>query len=179
MASISSQLGELLSDPHHAFHLARRGLGFLRAQVTFRGCELGDRVAVMGPIEVENHGRIRIDHHSYFLPGMLKTHLKVRPGAELLIGSHVGFNFGVTLEADKRIVIGDRCMFASLVTLRDATLGENVWVAHGATVEAGVTIGEGSVISAGTTVTRDVPPHHLAIGSPARNVRLDTLSRTR
>jgi acetyltransferase-like isoleucine patch superfamily enzyme len=41
----------------------------------------------------------------------------------------------------------------------------------------GVTIGRGSAVSAGTVVTKDVPPGHLAIGAPARNVRLDTLGR--
>ena len=48
---------------------------------------------------------------------------------------------------------------------------ENVWVGSNATILPGVTIGERCVIGAGAVVTRDVPPHSLAVGVPARVVR--------
>ena len=35
----------------------------------------------------------------------------------------------------------------------------------------GVTIGEGCVIGAGSVVTRDIPPHTVAVGNPARPIR--------
>ena len=35
----------------------------------------------------------------------------------------------------------------------------------------GVTIGEGCVIGAGSVVTRDIPPHSLAVGNPCRVIR--------
>ena len=35
----------------------------------------------------------------------------------------------------------------------------------------GVTIGEGAVVGANSLVTKDVPPHCLSIGSPAKVVR--------
>ena len=39
------------------------------------------------------------------------------------------------------------------------------------TVCGGVTIGEGCVIGAGSVVTKDIPPHSLAVGNPCRVLR--------
>ena len=35
----------------------------------------------------------------------------------------------------------------------------------------GVTVGEGSVVAANATVTKDVPPHSLVGGSPAKVIK--------
>ena len=60
---------------------------------------------------------------------------------------------------------------AGLEYTHPVTIGDNVWIAAGALVLPGVTIGEGSVIGAGSVVTKDLPSHVLAVGSPARVVR--------
>ena len=54
---------------------------------------------------------------------------------------------------------------------RPITIGDNCWLAGNVTVCGGVTIGEGCVIGAGSVVTRDIPPHSLAVGVPCRVVR--------
>src|SRR5699024_584154 len=51
------------------------------------------------------------------------------------------------------------------------TIGDNVWLGGGVTVLPGVSIGDGSVIGASAVVTRDVPAHTVAVGSPARVLR--------
>jgi acetyltransferase-like isoleucine patch superfamily enzyme len=50
------------------------------------------------------------------------------------------------------------------VIKRGARIGAN------ATIMPGVTVGEGAVVSAGSVVTKDVPPHKMVIGVPARVV---------
>lgn len=41
-------------------------------------------------------------------------------------------------------------------------------IGGGVTICPGVTIGEGAFVGAGAVVTKDVPPHTLALGVPAR-----------
>ena len=94
----------------------------------------------MGPLQLENRGRAQIDHHVYFLPGMLPTRIRVGPCAELHIGAQSGFNSGAVLYADRRLTIGERCIFASMVTLSDVTIERDVWVAARSDIEPGVTI---------------------------------------
>lgn len=49
-------------------------------------------------------------------------------------------------------------------------LGDNVFIGAGAKVLGQVTIGEGARIGANAVVLEDVPPHHTAVGVPARSI---------
>lgn len=51
-------------------------------------------------------------------------------------------------------------------------LGADVWVGHGAVVLPGRRIGNGAAIGAGAVVTRDIPAFAIAVGNPARVIRL-------
>lgn len=51
------------------------------------------------------------------------------------------------------------------------TIGDNVWIGGNVTILPGVTIGEDCVIGAGSVVTRDIPPHSIAVGSPCKVLR--------
>ncbi len=52
------------------------------------------------------------------------------------------------------------------------TLGHDVWIGHGAIVLPGVSIGTGAAVGAGAVVTQDLPPFAIAVGVPARVLRL-------
>lgn len=54
---------------------------------------------------------------------------------------------------------------------RPITIESNCWIASNVVVVGGVTIGEGSVIGAGSVVTKDIPPHSLAVGNPCKVIR--------
>lgn len=47
------------------------------------------------------------------------------------------------------------------------TIGNDVWIGHGALIKAGVIIGDGAVIAAHSVVVRDVPPYAVVAGNPA------------
>lgn len=56
---------------------------------------------------------------------------------------------------------------ASPTAVRVTTIGNDVWIGHGAYVAAGVTIGDGAVVAAHAVVARDVPPYAVVAGNPA------------
>ena len=51
------------------------------------------------------------------------------------------------------------------------TIGNDVWIGHGAIVLPGRSIGDGAVIAAGAIVTKDVAPYAIVGGNPARPIR--------
>lgn len=50
---------------------------------------------------------------------------------------------------------------------RITTIGNDVWIGHGAQIVAGVTIGDGAVVASGAVVSKDVPPFAVVAGNPA------------
>lgn len=51
--------------------------------------------------------------------------------------------------------------------VRITTIGNDVWIGHGAYICAGVTIGDGAIVAAHAVVTKDVPPYCMVAGNPA------------
>lgn len=59
-----------------------------------------------------------------------------------------------------------------LQTKGDITIGSEAWLGVGVIVLGGVRIGDGAVIGAGSVVTQDVPDGGIALGTPARVVKM-------
>ncbi len=51
-------------------------------------------------------------------------------------------------------------------------IGHDVWLGHAVTVMPGVTIGTGAVVGSGAVVTKDIPPYMIAVGVPAKPMRM-------
>jgi len=65
---------------------------------------------------------------------------------------------------------------ARSTAFKTATIGNDVWIGHGAFILPGVTIGDGAVIGAMAVVTKDVPPYGVVAGNPGtlKRMRLNT-----
>ena len=59
-----------------------------------------------------------------------------------------------------------------LQTRGGITIDDDVWLGVGVIVLSGVHIGKGSVIGAGSIVTHDIPDEAIAVGSPARVIKM-------
>ena len=128
------------------------------------GCEIGDGSKVGAFVEIQKGAKIgknvKISTHSFICEG-------VTIEDEVFIGHGVMFTndkFPRSTTDDGRLQgAGDWTVERTRVCRR-ASIGSN------ATILCGITIGEGATIGAGAVVTKDVPPHCVVAGVPARVV---------
>jgi acetyltransferase-like isoleucine patch superfamily enzyme len=138
------------------------------------GIEIGAESIVM-------HGAIL---HVYNFRGL--PHAGIRIGRNSLIGEYS------VIRGQGGVVIGDRVYtspFTQIVavnhvfddpgrpfveqgiTAEGIVIEDDVWLGSGVVVTDGVRIGQGAVVAAGAVVTKDVPPHTVVAGVPARVIK--------
>jgi len=134
-------------------------------------------------LKIDDGGEFMVHGNFKFSTGIF---ISVNKNAKLEIGS--GYtNSDVDITCFESIRIGDKVAISKGVIIRDSdnhnivgsgdietkpiVIGDHVWIGMRAIILKGVTIGEGSVIAAGAVINRDVPPHTLVGGVPARIIR--------
>lgn len=134
-------------------------------------------------VMVEKNGKININ--GYFKIGA-GSDIRVFENAELNLGTGY-FNSNVQIVCKEKITIGNDVAVARDVIIRDTDahdilnenhiknkpvkIGDHVWIGTRAIIMKGVTIGEGAIIAAGAIVTKDVQPHSIVAGVPAKIIR--------
>ena len=98
--------------------------------------------------------------------------------APITLGDNVLIGPNVTLATPNHPFIAEERAYPAspngchaLEYARPVTSGDHCGPWSGVTVCSGVTIGAGSIIAAGAVVTRDIPPHSIAAGVPAKVLR--------
>lgn len=57
------------------------------------------------------------------------------------------------------------------ITAEGIVIEDDVWLGAGAIITDGVRVGRGAVVAAGAVVTKDVPPHTVVGGVPAKPIK--------
>jgi acetyltransferase-like isoleucine patch superfamily enzyme len=65
----------------------------------------------------------------------------------------------------------DRPFVDQGITAEGIVIEDDVWLGSGAVITDGVHVGQGAVVAAGAVVTKDVPPHTVVGGVPARVIK--------
>lgn len=95
-----------------------------------------------------------------------KTTSWIRVGARTTFGPEC-----FVTAADYGLAAGTRITDQEMVE-SDITIGEDCWIGARAILTAGVTIGDGAAIGAGSVVTHDVPAGAIAVGVPAKILKM-------
>ena len=140
---------------------------------------IGERVRLSGKPHFAFCNRHLDAPELYIGDGTFLGHLcDLRIARSIRIGSHCLIAGGVTiadydghpLDASAR----RNGAPSPLAAVRPVTIGDDVWIGHGAAILKGVAIGDRAVIGAHAVVTRDVPDDCLVAGNPARVLRILT-----
>lgn len=150
---------------------------------TPKGIEIGPRSIVM-------HGAVL---HVYNFRDMPQSGIKI--GSDSLIGEYS------VIRGQGGVQIGDRVYTSPFtqiiavnhvfddpnrpfvdqgITAEGIVIEDDVWLGAGAVITDGVRVGKGAVVAAGAVVTKDVPPHTVVGGVPAKPIKtIDETSSSR
>jgi acetyltransferase-like isoleucine patch superfamily enzyme len=199
-SAVPGALGILLRGKLYPLILGRVGRGVIfGTHVTFRhphkirigdGCVIDDH-CLLDAKGTHNQG---ITLGSQVFLGR-NTILSCKDG-DILLEDRVNFGFNCDVFSAKRVVVGADTVIAAYVYIlsggsyeldrtdipiaqqydlslaRPTSIGAGGWLGAGAIVVEGVTVGEGAVIGAGAVVNQDVPDRGIAVGVPARTIRI-------
>lgn len=128
------------------------------------------------------HGTLEVGERAHFWPDV-KISITGTPAAPAVvrIGNQSSIGDRTQIHACRLVEIGKRVLISWDVNILEnnyhaksrgpVKIEDDVWVACRAIILSGVTIGRGAIVGAGAVVTKDVPPHTVVAGNPARVIR--------
>lgn len=154
----------------------------------------GRRTVLEPPIRIGGEGRIAIGDGVYIGASSWLQTLPGSEGVALEIGGGTSIAGNCVLSAARSVRLGKRVLIARGVYISDhihayddvgravadqgvtrvepVEICDGAWLGENVVVGPGVRIGRGSVIGANAVVLEDVPDYAVAVGMPARVVRI-------
>ncbi len=133
----------------------------IQATLRRRGATIGDGCVIADHREITGkHRLLAIGDKSFLGRVTIAVH------AQVTIGSNVCINDGTEiLTASHDVASPNWESVDAPVVIED-----NVWIAKRCLILPGVTIHTGAVVGAGAVVAKDVSPHAIVVGNPARKL---------
>ena len=134
--------------------------------VNLYGCSIGDGTKIGAFVEIQKGVTVgrhcKISSHSFLCEGVtLEDGVFIGHGVMFI---NDPYPRATTSDGSLQTEADWRCVETRVKA--GASIGSN------ATILSGVTIGEGAMVGAGAVVTKDVPPHTVVAGVPARALRV-------
>ena len=139
-------------------------------------------------LKLEKNSELKVEGNFIAFYG---SEIWLYPQAKMRVGASY-INAYTQIRCQQSITIGNGCAIARDVLIMDfdahdiynadssknnntlpVVIENHVWIGAKAIILKGVTIGEGAIVAAGAVVTKDVPPHSIVAGVPARIIRKD------
>ena len=142
--------------------------------VLYAGAEIGEDTVVGHHALVRSFVKVgsgsQLGHHlTVERAASIGAHVRCSPGSHITsscaLADRVFLGAGVRTVNDRELIWRDPDRVAELIPPR---FERGARVGSGSVVLAAVTIGEQALVGAGSVVTRDIPPHTVAYGVPAR-----------
>lgn len=118
-----------------------------------------------GP-QPDDCGTIIIGERSELNGTAIISACRVEIGNDVLFGPEV-----VIMDTDGHVVDRSREDDVRAHGRAPVIIGDRAWIGFGALIMKGVTIGSHAVVAARAVVTKDVPPHGVVAGNPARLIK--------
>lgn len=130
------------------------------------GCEIGDDTKIGTFVEIQKGARIgarcKVSSHTFICEGVVVED-------DVFIGHNVTFIndlYPRSTNADGKLQTEADWKCVPTYIRKGASIGSSV------TLLCGITVGAGALVGAGSVVTRDVPPHAVVAGNPARVIKM-------
>ena len=174
------------------------GNSFVRKGVHFgSGSYIREHAQISGGENIFLGSHTRIGPYSRLQCFMSISGEKFDP--HMKIGNNVMIGRNVTISCCNEVIIGDNCLItgycffcdsnhgmdafsekryeAQTMDRKTVKLGQNVFVGEKAIILPGVTIGDNAIIGAGSVVTKSIPANSMAVGNPAKVIKVFDLKR--
>jgi acetyltransferase-like isoleucine patch superfamily enzyme len=138
------------------------------------GIQIGKNTLIMHHAELHVYNFRRLPHAGIRIgrDSLIGEFNVLRGQGGITIGDHVYTSPFVQLAAVNHVFSApDRPFVEQGITAEGIVVEDDVWIGAGAIITDGVHIGRGAVVAAGAVVTRDVPPHTVVAGIPAKIVK--------
>jgi acetyltransferase-like isoleucine patch superfamily enzyme len=111
----------------------------------------------VGDVIIGDHTRVGL-HNTIIGPVTIGHHVNLAQGITVTALNHVFSDTGKRIDEQG-------------ITTDPVVIEDDTWIGANAVILPGVKIGNHSVVAAGAVVTKDVPPHTLVAGVPAKVIK--------